>query len=278
MKLSIITINYNNCDGLQRTIDSIIGQTWHDFEWIVIDGGSTDGSKELIEKYQNYFSYWCSELDKGVYNAMNKGIAKAKGEYVNCMNSGDVFVDSETLSKVFAEDLYADMVYGDWIRNESFGKEYKYAPKVMSLLYIYTDNICHQSMFVKTKLLKERGFDENMKIFADWQRWRELAWEGYSFQYVPYPVCLYEVGGLSDTTSPQNKLEREMMYGMIPTEIKSFVDEYARVKAELWKYKSNSFLKDTYNLICDRPLYCHFVKLNLGFLKVLKTIVDYIKC
>ena len=80
MKLSIITINYNNKAGLQKTIDSVICQTWKDYEWIIIDGGSTDGSKELIEQYQQYFAYWCSEPDKGVYNAMNKGITKAKGE------------------------------------------------------------------------------------------------------------------------------------------------------------------------------------------------------
>ena len=78
MKLSIITINYNNKAGLQKTIDSVVAQTWRDFEWIIIDGGSTDGSKELIEQYQQHFAYWCSEPDKGVYNAMNKGIDKAK--------------------------------------------------------------------------------------------------------------------------------------------------------------------------------------------------------
>ena len=93
MKLSIITINYNNCDGLQKTIDSVIAQTWRDFEWIVIDGGSTDGSKELLEQYKEHFSYWCSEPDKGIYNAMNKGIAKANGDYLNFMNSGDAFYE-----------------------------------------------------------------------------------------------------------------------------------------------------------------------------------------
>ena len=82
MKLSIITINYNNKAGLQRTIDSVICQTCKDFEWIVIDGGSTDGSKQLIEQYQSHFAYWCSEPDNGVYHAMNKGITHAKGEYL----------------------------------------------------------------------------------------------------------------------------------------------------------------------------------------------------
>ena len=80
MKLSIITVNYNNKTGLQNTIDTVVAQTWRDFEWIVIDGGSTDGSKELIEQNKQHFAYWCSEQDKGVYDAMNKGILRAKGE------------------------------------------------------------------------------------------------------------------------------------------------------------------------------------------------------
>lgn len=90
MKLSIITINFNNRDGLQRTINSVLSQSFKDFEWIVIDGGSTDGSRNLLEIYKKYFSYWCSEPDKGVYNAQNKGISVAKGEYMSFMNSGDI--------------------------------------------------------------------------------------------------------------------------------------------------------------------------------------------
>lgn len=81
MKLSIITINYNNLQGLRNTFQSVISQTWQEFEWIVIDGGSTDGGKELLEEHQEKFSYWVSEPDKGIYNAMNKGISHANGEY-----------------------------------------------------------------------------------------------------------------------------------------------------------------------------------------------------
>ena len=112
MKLSIITVNYNNRDGLQKTIDSVICQTFKDYEWIIIDGGSTDGSRELIEQYQDHFAYWCSEPDKGVYNAMNKGIAKAKGEYVNFMNSGDCFADANVLERLFADGYDEDIIAG----------------------------------------------------------------------------------------------------------------------------------------------------------------------
>jgi glycosyltransferase involved in cell wall biosynthesis len=101
MKLSVITINYNNLDGLKQTAESIINQTWKDFEWIIIDGGSTDGSREYIvninenlnQKGWNPISYWCSESDKGIYNALNKGIFHCNGEFISCMNSGDSFFD-----------------------------------------------------------------------------------------------------------------------------------------------------------------------------------------
>ena len=92
MKLSIITVNLNNLEGLKKTYESVVCQTFTDYEWLVIDGGSTDGSREFIEEHQDKFAYWCSEPDKGIYNAMNKGIVRAKGEYLNFMNSGDYFV------------------------------------------------------------------------------------------------------------------------------------------------------------------------------------------
>ena len=113
MKLSIITVNLNNCDGLQKTIDSVVSQTFKDFEWIVIDGGSTDGSKELIEQYADHFTYWVSEPDKGIYNAMNKGIRVAKGDYLQFLNSGDYLYDRTTLEKCLLPQNNADVIYGN---------------------------------------------------------------------------------------------------------------------------------------------------------------------
>ena len=111
MKYSIITINYNNRDGLENTIKSVINQTCQDFEYIVIDGGSTDGSVDVINKYADKIDYWISEPDKGIYNAMNKGILRAHGEYLNFMNSGDYFYDNEVLEKMYS-CCVNDMVVG----------------------------------------------------------------------------------------------------------------------------------------------------------------------
>ena len=112
IKLTIITINFNHAEGLKRTIDSIVNQTFTDYEWIVVDGGSTDGSKELIEQYKDHFAWWCSEPDKGVYNAMNKGITHAMGEYINFMNSGDIFATPTILEEIFSTPRTADILYG----------------------------------------------------------------------------------------------------------------------------------------------------------------------
>lgn len=112
MKLSIITVNLNNLEGLKKTYESVVSQTFTDYEWLVIDGGSTDGSREFIEQHQDKFVYWCSEPDKGIYNAMNKGIMRAKGEYLNFMNSGDCFACEETLLGVFGKLRTADILYG----------------------------------------------------------------------------------------------------------------------------------------------------------------------
>ena len=145
MKLSIITVNYNNKAGLQKTIDSVVCQTWRDFEWIVIDGGSTDGSKELIEQYQQHFAYWCSEPDKGVYNAMNKGISKAKGEYLNFMNSGDCFYNEYSLSYFHAvynpsiDVFYADADFID--EKGCLVYEMRFPDKIIYQNSGYKDNV-----------------------------------------------------------------------------------------------------------------------------------------
>ena len=168
MKLSIITVNYNNKEGLKKTVNSVLSQTYHDFEWIIIDGGSTDGSKEIIEQIKDNLAFWCSEPDKGIYNAMNKGIAKSKGDFVNFMNSGDCYFEKYTLEKVFMEGVDADIIYGDWVKY-SKGKEFVVkSPNVADLDFFFRHTICHQAQFIKTENLKNNGYDESFKIYADW--------------------------------------------------------------------------------------------------------------
>ena len=113
MKLSVITINYNDKDGLLRTAKSVVEQTFKDYEWLVIDGGSTDGSQEIMGQFSAHIAWGVSEPDGGIYEAMNKGLAKASGDYVQFLNSGDSFIDRDVLERVFADNLLADVNYGD---------------------------------------------------------------------------------------------------------------------------------------------------------------------
>lgn len=220
MKLSIITISYNNKLGLQKTINSVLSQTWDDFEWIIIDGGSNDGTKELIETTSNrleksdsnvVLSFWCSEPDLGVYNAPNKGISHAKGEYLNFMNAGDVFHNEFTLSEVFSNELYGDVVYGNWMRSYPSYEELRIPPEKMSLFYLYSENICHQAMFIRNECLKG-GYDERFKILADEYKWLEIASRGGSFQYLNSIICNFEaVNGLSETQFTRIAEEKQMI-------------------------------------------------------------------
>lgn len=215
MKLSIITINYNNKEGLQKTIDSVICQTWRDFEWIIIDGGSTDGGKELIEQYQQYFVYWCSEPDKGVYNAMNKGVMNAHGDYVNFMNSGDEFHDKDVLASIFKQEIHGDILIGqvkckgvDWIINQ--------LPQDTSNVgwRRVNEGFCHQGTFTKLELLKAHPFDETLKISSDWKFWcQTIIMDNKSIQNLGIIVADYDLKGIS--SNPQNSeilhKERELI-------------------------------------------------------------------
>lgn len=211
MDVSIITINLNNLTGLKATYASIVMQTHTDWEWIVIDGGSTGCDREFIEQHKGEIAYWCSEPDKGVYNAQNKGIIKAKGTYLIFMNSGDTFHDKYVLEKVFSKPHTADVMYGDWVRiNEDGNKVKMKAPERFSLHFIYNDNICHQAIFVKNEIMKHSPYDETYKIYADWAKWIELTLKKCTFEYLPFNICRFAVGGLSCSSKDIDK-EKEML-------------------------------------------------------------------
>ena len=244
MKISIITVNYNNRDGLQKTIDSVVNQTWRDFEWIVIDGGSTDGSKELIEKYQDYFAYWCSEPDKGVYNAMNKGIAKAHGEYLNFMNSGDCFHDTTILEQVSNNLNEDDIVYG----NQNFllkdGGQWLYRyPNKLSIHFLLYDSIGHQSSFIRRSLFDNDGYRDDFKIVSDWQKFLRWYYEGYSFLHLDMIVADFDATGVSATNLEQNSKERQIaIEELFGKKNSQWVSESIEIQTLLEKHKYDSTL------------------------------------
>lgn len=201
MKYSIITINYNNCDGLRKTIESVISQSYKDYEFIVIDGGSTDGSREIIEQHSDSINYWVSESDKGIYNAMNKGIRQAKGEYLNFMNSGDTFYKSETLATVNEQIDDSDFYIGkDYNVNPETGEHFiTILPSRISMAMFFVWTLPHQSSFIKRSLFTDSFYDENLRITSDWKFYLEkIVYEGCSFKILDIVICNREQDGISN--------------------------------------------------------------------------------
>ena len=170
MKYSIITINYNNRDGLERTIQSVINQTCQDFEYIIIDGGSTDGSVDVIKKYADKIDYWVSEPDKGIYNAMNKGILQAHGDYLNFMNSGDCFYDEKVLSTILLH-CQNDIIIGRVCNVNNNGDIFSYSieAKQMTMFHFFISTLPHQGCFIKKSLFEHALYDESLNIVSDWK-------------------------------------------------------------------------------------------------------------
>ncbi len=162
-RFSIVTINLNNRAGLEKTVQSVIKQECADYEYIIIDGGSSDGSAEIIKKYQNSLSYWVSERDTGIYNAMNKGLKQAHGEYVCFLNSGDCFYSPQVLADMHREGTVSDVLCGRVITVG--GPSGKASPPWKNnTLYFIIKNFCHQAAFMRTRLCHKHQFDETYKI------------------------------------------------------------------------------------------------------------------
>ena len=170
MKLSIITVNLNNADGLRKTIASVVFQTFTDFEYIVIDGGSTDGSVDIIKQYADKITYWVSEQDKGIYNAMNKGILKAKGEYCLFLNSGDYFFSRDSISKLIIENNEDySIIYGNILVKEKDKDFVKSYPDVLKFSYFLYDTLPHPASLIRKSLLYPDLYNEKFEICSDWE-------------------------------------------------------------------------------------------------------------
>lgn len=215
MKISIITINFNNLNGLKETACSVLGQTYTDKELIVIDGGSTDGSAEFISEHKDSLAYSVSENDKGIYNAMNKGVSHATGDYVIFMNSGDVFFNSDVLKDVFdGKEITSDIVYGCTLCSPEPGKAFLRIPHTLDVMQKNRISaICHQSAFIKCSLMKEVGYDERYKLLGDYAFFYYCYQHGCSFQKVNKIISIYDTIGVS--SNPKNRWQSYMETCMI---------------------------------------------------------------
>lgn len=266
-KISVITINYNNKDGLQKTIESVVGQTFLDFEYIVIDGGSTDGSRELIEKHADKIAYWVSEPDSGIYNAMNKGIKAAKGEFLLFLNSGDNLFEVQTLANCgpYLKDF--DIIAGnlkfvvdentDWIGNHK---------KTVSFGLFFADTIWHPSTFIAKNAFEKIGlYDENLKIVADWKWFMiGICKHRLSYSSMDEIVSVFYVDGLSSDEISKEIIQKERQ-DTLSQEFPMFYDDYKRLSAlEKTNYKAQ-ILAGHYNQLLKSRIIKTFKQ--MGFFK-----------
>jgi len=228
--LSVITVVYNNAADIERTLLSVINQTYPNIEYIVIDGASTDGTLQIIEKYTNKIAKLISEPDKGIYDAMNKGLALATGDYVIFMNSADEFYSAETVANVFAAAPDADIYYGETEmigpNNESLGQRRHKTPENFTWLdFKYGMSISHQAIYIKRSLVK--SYDPKYQLSADIDWILYAAKKAKTVVNVHQYVAKYKVGGMSKHKHRQSLMERfdimKRYYGLVPTLINHIV-------------------------------------------------------
>jgi glycosyltransferase involved in cell wall biosynthesis len=226
-KLSIITVNLNNSAGLQTTMDSVFSQTFTDFEYIIIDGGSTDASSEIIKKHRNKFTYWISEKDNGIFNAMNKGIVKASSEYLLFLNSGDYLYNEFVLAKIFDKELQTDIIYGNVLWNPSVPFHQGVFPDQLSFEYFSTYSLPHQASFIRKDLFKVVGlYEENHTIISDWLFFLLAIYKfNCSYQHVNETVSVCDTTGIS--------LKPESWSGIVQARKELILEHFAAFDAEL---------------------------------------------
>lgn len=217
LKISVVTVCYNAVDVIEETIQSVVKQTYDNIEYIIIDGGSTDGTVDTIKKYQNQIAFWVSEPDKGIYDAMNKGIDIATGDYINFMNAGDTFYSKNVLKTIFSCDIKinkAEFIYGNTILKYQTRKHKIAYPKPIKKLE-YDMPICHQSCFINLSFHKKNKYDTRFKLSADYA----LLYKAYKTQkifiYINQNISNYRAGeGASFFNYKKVILERQLAWNI----------------------------------------------------------------
>ena len=264
MQLSIITINYNNAEGLRKTLASVASQTYADIEHVIVDGGSTDGSVEVIREYEQSLTSrlsplasrlkWVSEKDTGIYNAMNKGIRMATGDYIQILNSGDMLFDAHVTQRmtVHLEQINSQheepigILYGNMIKVNAAGEVVgRSGYTEYSLRQFYSSTLNHDCAYIRKDLFEEYGlYDENLKIVSDWKWYLQAIGLGrVKPEYVDIDVTIFDDGGISETNlALRNKERRQVLEELLPP-------------AVLWDYDMHAFEMEQMNRLRRWKLY-----------------------
>jgi len=277
MKLSIITINLNNKAGLERTILSVIQQSFTDFEYIIIDGGSNDGSVDIIKKYEEKITTWITENDTGIYNAMNKGIFKASGEYCLFLNSGDFFLKSTVLEVMMSDLNEEDIVYGNGFFQAKEDKLNKLeCPDKLTLGFFALYSLFHPATIIKKSLFNQYGlYNESYKIVSDWEFFiKTTIIEGVKTKLIPIDVAIAEDNGVSRKFEFQTLLTYEknmVLDNLLPGYVIDLVIDYKDVKLE-----NKQLLFEKNNLITELNVYKGYLFFR-AILKIMRLLTHGIK-
>ena len=242
MKLSIITINRNNAPGLEKTMQSVLSQTRKDFEYVVVDGASTDDSITVIKRLAPAFGgrlKWISEPDKGIYNAMNKGIGMATGEYIQILNSGDSLVSPDVVEKMYValeKENFPSILYGNMIKDFPDGHVHRdtgFAGEDITLLGMYIGTLNHSPAYIRRSLFDKYGsYDESLKIDSDWKWYLQAIVFGEEKPvYADIDVTLFDMTGISESWGKNAELikkeRREYLESILPAAVLSDYDRFA---------------------------------------------------
>lgn len=245
MKVSIITINYNDAKGLEKTIGSVISSKTENIEYLVIDGGSKDESVSIIDKYKEHIDFWVSEPDNGIYHAMNKGIKSASGDYIVFINSGDLITDHKKFQELLMVEYSEDIVYFNLeIANTTDNKHFiKTYPAKPDFKYFAEDSLSHTGTLIKKEKLVDYGYyNENLKIVADWAFYLDnIMTNNCTYRYIDECFARFYLGGLSSNPANLKKLweeKAEHIKRNYPF-LFSMYRDWMQKKTELYKLKTS---------------------------------------
>ena len=255
MKLSIVSINRNNAAGLEKTLQSVATQTSKEFEYVVIDGASTDGSVEVIKRYESRFAHlkWVSEPDSGIYNAMNKGLRMASSEYIQILNSGDGLASNEVTKRMLEaleKEGNPSILYGNMIKCFPDGRRLTdkcFAGQEITMLGMFVGTLNHNPAYIRRDLFEKYGYyDEDLKIVSDWKWYLQaIILGGEQPRYVDLDVTLFDMEGVSETNKELAKAERKaVLEQLFPKAVLKDYEQYAfpldqmrRLQRHPWAYK-----------------------------------------
>lgn len=264
MLISIITINYNDLEGLKKTMSSVLEQTYTSIEYIIIDGGSADGSREYIKHFQQDLDYWVSEPDQGIYHAMNKGIDRATGDYLLFLNSGDWLFNKFVIETFVGFKPIEDIVYGNPLMQDGNKWRKLKMPIEMNIIVALTHTLSHQSEFYKRSLFSQDfRYDTSYKVVSDWILTNNaIIFKKCTTRYIDLVVCYFEDPGISSDLNLRSTERKRYLRENFDPLFLELLKKYQRLQNENKTLKKSTLVRGVLWMLEKRAKLIQFFKKN----------------